>query len=128
MPKFAQLIASLSKNNKWNEKSAKAIRKAGRRAVKALLDGLKNHPDPLVREGCAELLGDTLDTKAVPGLINALKDKSDHVRWDALSALNKILMIDLSWWLNVEVYKDEASLIHNRVSKWWLRNKRNVWW
>jgi Lhr-like helicase len=128
MPKLAHLIASLSKNNKWNETSAKALRKSGRRAVNALLVALENHPDPLVREGCAELLGDTLDTKAVPGLINALKDKSVHVRWDALSALNKILMIDLCWWLNVEVYKDEAIVIHKKVNKWWLRNKRNVWW
>jgi HEAT repeat protein len=102
-------IDALSQNQKWSEASAEAMRRNVRRAVRPLLTALETHVDQLVREGCAKLPGEAEDTKAIPGLIEALKDESQHVRWDALASLNRILMIELNWWLRIEVYRNKPS-------------------
>jgi hypothetical protein len=89
---------------------------------------LVRHPAENVREYCAEILGDLGDTSAVPELIAALRDDSEHVRFDALYALEKVLHVDLRWWLGIEAYHDSAGRLHGRVSEWWNRNRRYVWW
>ena len=98
------------------------------RAVPALRAAVVSHPDPEVRHTCAELLGDAEDTAAIPELIEALKDRSPHVRFDALGALERILKVDLRWWLRIEAYHSQPGTMHRRVAAWWRRNKRDVWW
>jgi HEAT repeat protein len=99
-----------------------------RNAVDALCKALVSHPDEETRHLCAELLRDAGRTKSVPALINALRDRSPHVHFDALSALSKILWIDLGWWLDVEAYRNAPALMHRRAQEWWRRNRRHVWW
>jgi hypothetical protein len=101
---------------------------ARRNAVDALCVGLLTHPDDGARELCAELLGDMHSTKAVPPLIEALRDRSVHVRWDALRALSKLLYCEIGWWLRIEGYKSQPGMMHRRVSAWWKRNRSRVWW
>jgi|ERR1700693_2276027 len=125
MEKISALIDGLSRDGKWQEANAEAIRKRPR-AGKALRAALLRHRDPNVREGCAELLGEFDDIAAVPELISALRDSSEHVRFDALLALEKILKVDLRWWLNVEAYRDSPRKVHDRVSGWWRRNRHYV--
>jgi HEAT repeat protein len=125
--KIASLIDGLSKEGKWHEENAEALRKRPR-AVKELRAALLRHPDPDVREGCAELLAEFEDTAAVPQLIEALRDTSPHVRFDALSALSRILKADVGWWLNIEAYQSRPAAMHRRVTEWWKRNRRYVWW
>jgi HEAT repeat protein len=98
------------------------------RAVRALRAAVVSHPDPGVRHTCAELLRDAEDTAAIPELIEALKDRSPHVRFDALAALERILKVDLRWWLRIEAYHSRPRAMHKRVAAWWRRNRRDVWW
>src|SRR4051812_15436469 len=70
-----------------------------RNAVEALSVAVVDHPDEETRHLAAELLRDADRTSAVPALIEALRDSSPHVRFDALSALSKILRVDVGWWL-----------------------------
>jgi HEAT repeat protein len=56
-------------------------------AVPLLMDVLANDPDPFVRESAAQGLGHCGDTRAVPVLIEALKDAHTAVRRRAASAL-----------------------------------------
>lgn len=45
-----------------------------------LIGALRKHPDPLMREVCASILGERRSRKAIPALLNALDDDSPHVR------------------------------------------------
>jgi HEAT repeat protein len=102
--------------------------KSRRNAVECLCRALLSHPDEERRHFCAELLREAGDTAAVPALIIALRDKSPHVRFDVLSALCKILKVDLGWWLNIEAYDSTPGRMHRRAAEWWKRNRHYVWW
>lgn len=123
----ASLIDSLSQDGRWHEENAEALRKRPG-AAKQLRAALLKHRSADVREGCAELLGEFGNTAAVPALITALGDEAEHVRYDALLALGKVLRIDLGWWLNVEAHQVTPRELHTVVSKWWKRNRHYVWW
>jgi HEAT repeat protein len=120
-------ISDLVESLAHDSRNADALRKRPR-AVRQLRSALVSHESEKVREACAEILGDLDDTTAVPELIQALLDKSVHVRFDALWALEKVLRVDLRWWLRVEAYKDQAHRLHGRVSVWWKKNRNYVWW
>ena len=129
MERIADLIDCLVKQGKWNESNAEAIRRRPRAAT-ALRAGMLRHKDPLVREKCAELLREDQFqfTSGVPDLIEALRDPSVHVRFDALWTLEQTLEFDLRWWLEVEAYKTPAVVLHRKVLEWWKRNRHYVWW
>jgi len=50
------------------------------------------------------------------GWLEALRDTSPHVRFDALSALSSILKADVGWWLNVEAYHSRPATMLTRVA------------
>jgi HEAT repeat protein len=124
---LATMIDRLVVNGKVQHSVVEALGSRPR-AVPALRKAVISHPDPEVRHVCAELLRDAEDSSAVPELIEALKDESPHVRFDALGALTRILRIELGWWLNIEAYHDSPGKMHRRVSEWWKRNSGYVWW
>jgi len=121
------LVNELVRNGQRDHEKAEAVKKR-RNAVEALRVAVVNHPDEETRHFCAELLREANETTAVPELIEALRDRSPHVRFDALSALSRILKTDVGWWLGVEAYQDSPGRIHRRVAEWWKRNERYVWW
>ena len=125
MSKTKELIESLAQSS---AEAHTQLRSLGRRAVATLRGAVRDNPNALVREQCAEILGDIGSTAAVPDLIAALRDDVVHVRWDALRALEKILLIDLATWLDVEVYRDKPEIVHRKVSAWWRSARRYVWW
>lgn len=72
--------------------------------------------DPAVRENAAEMLGLLGATKAVPHLIEALRDNKGHimVQIKAHGALNKITGKNFG-------YKN-----HKRWEDWWVKNRKDV--
>jgi HEAT repeat protein len=123
----AALIDNLVVDGKFQQ-SVFDVLAAKPRAVPALRAAVISHPVEEVRHACAELLRDAENTSAIPELIEALKDESPHVRFDALAALERILKVDLRWWLRVEAYYSKPGTMHKRVMGWWRRNKCDVWW
>ena len=91
-----------------------------RRRVDALLSELLVHRNALVREVTATILGERRNPKSIPALITALADKSQHVRWDALVAIEKCA--DLSPGELSDVLRltpTRPRMIKSRVEAWW---------
>ena len=91
-----------------------------RRRVDALLSELLVHRNPLVREVAATILGERRKPKSIPALITALADKSEHVRWDALVAIEKCAGLspgELSFVLLLTPKRPR--IIKSRVEAWW---------
>ncbi len=89
---------------------------------------LHSSPDALVRESCAEILGERKSPKAIPFLINALLDTSIYVRQDALWSIEKLSGYQpgaLQDWLDI-TNMDRPKKIHGRISKWWILNKHYI--
>jgi len=76
-----------------------------------LLIATLQHKDPTLRGLAIETLGLIGDLRAVPPLINALKDRNDFLRSDAAKALKEITKQDFGW--------DFA-----KWSRWWEENKK----
>lgn len=69
---------------------AEALGKIGTSATPLLLDGLANHPNPVVRRACAKTLTLICDPTTVPHLIYALlNDEDTVVKGSAVGALAK---------------------------------------
>ncbi|HNB54859.1 MAG TPA: HEAT repeat domain-containing protein, partial [Anaerolineales bacterium] len=67
----------------------RALRRIGTPATEPLMSSL-NHTNRAVRAASAYLLGDIGEPRALPLLIDALVDQSDHVRKQAAVALGKL--------------------------------------
>jgi HEAT repeat protein len=62
----------------------------GKKDTKALLKALQYKEDPSVRQKAAQALGNMRDPALIEPLIDALRDESWQVRWDAAEALSKV--------------------------------------
>src|SRR6266516_6177491 len=91
-----------------------------RQRVDPLLSKLLVHRNPLIREVAATILGERRKPKSIPALIAALADKSEHVRWDALVAIEKCAGLspaELSFVLRLSPRRPR--IIKSRVEAWW---------
>jgi len=128
MGKYQQLIKGLFKDGKCQESNHDALIKASHQAFKPLTAHLLNSPDDLIREACAEILGERKSPQAIPFLIKALYDTNLYVRQDALWAIEKLSGYQpgaLQVWLDI-TNMDKPRKIQDRISKWWAINKHYI--
>lgn len=127
MGKYRDFIDGLMGRGKFKRPAYDALVRANNRAFPFLVEALHNHEDEDIREICAEILGDRKSTKAVPALIEALKDESLFVRQDALWSIEKICKYQsggLYSWLELD--PENPPELHQRVLEWWELNKRYI--
>ncbi len=125
--KYSDLINGLLERGKLQKKNYDALVAADGRALSPLLRALRQHPDDTVRETCAEILGDRKSWKAIPALIEALRDPCLFVRHDALWSIERICLYTpnaLSFWLDLDRYRPDQ--MYRRVSQWWRLNRRYI--
>jgi HEAT repeat protein len=126
MSKFKVLIESLYENGKFNKKAYAKLLKADNRVIKRLTHELLANPNPDIRETCAEILHERGHARAVPALIEALKDQELFVRQDALWAIGPLCGLEptsLEKLLRI-TNMDPPSKLYRKVSTWWKGNKR----
>jgi len=87
-----------------------AERKAGKdSAALALYDQMvKSDPDPFVRAAAVTALGNLGNTEHIPALVHALEDPAEFVRWDAATALDRIVGPDALLPLITHARKDDS--------------------
>lgn len=125
--KYQTLINGLFKEGKCIQENHDALIKADHNAFKPLVAALDSY-DPLIREACAEILGDRKSTKAIPFLIKTLLDKNLYVRQDALWAIERLSGYQpgaLQDWLDI-TNMDKPKKLHDRISKWYKTNKQYI--
>jgi len=91
-----------------------------RQRIDTLLSKLLTHGNSLVREVAATILGERRKPNSIPALITALADKSQHVRWDALVAIEKCAGLspgELSVVLGLTPTRPR--IMKSRVEAWW---------
>jgi hypothetical protein len=126
--KYETLILSLSKDRHSDHDAYKHLLKADNRVVRHLTTHLLKNPDPIIRETCAEILRDRGQARAVPFLIEALKDKVLFVRQDALWAIGPLCGLErtmLETILRITNI-DPPKKLHREVLEWWRSNKRYI--
>ncbi|MDY7019839.1 MAG: HEAT repeat domain-containing protein [Cyanobacteriota bacterium] len=69
---------------------AETLGEIGKPATSVLLEGLANHPNPVVRRACAKTLTLIEDPDAIPTLINALGDEDTVVQASCAGALARL--------------------------------------
>ena len=128
MGKYGKLIAGLFVNGKFQETSYKSLVKANSKAFKPLVDALIRDKNPDIRETCAEILSERNSPKAIPFLIEALRDRSLFVRQDAFWAIESISGYKpdmLQDWLKV-TNVDPPTKLYGCVSEWWQLNRKYI--
>lgn len=90
MGKNKDLIQCLFHDGKFCKDAYDKIVKCDNRVIKHLTRELLHNPDANIRETCAEALRDRGHARAVPTLIEALKDEILFVRQDALWAIGPL--------------------------------------
>lgn len=126
--KYESLIESLFEDGNFSQKAYDQLVKADNRIVKYLTRELLVNPNPDIRETCAEILRDRRQARAVPFLIEALKDKELFVRQDALWAIGPLCGLDvnmLETLLRVTNI-DPSWKLYRKVTEWWRSNKRYI--
>lgn len=96
------------------------LEKTQSRIEPVLVETMLEYPDPLLREVAATILGVRRNPKAIPALLRALRDSSQHVRFDALVAIEKCAGLDpatLSITLRLDPKKPKQAVA--RVEAWW---------
>jgi hypothetical protein len=125
-PKYKSLIENLFENGHFNQAAYDALVKADNRAIKYLTRELLANPNPHIRETCAEILRERGHARAVPSLIEALKDGELFVRQDALWAIGSLCGFErFEMFLRV-TNVDPPWKLYRRVSEWWRLNKRYI--
>ena len=95
----------INADGSWNNDHYKYIVTCKGRYLKNLHQGL-NDKNPLIREGCAEALGDIGFLQSVSFLIEHADDPNEEVRWDVVNSLERILGFQpsvLKEWLNCDL-------------------------
>lgn len=89
---IVQMVESLSDPRRATRLSLiESLTEVGESATPALLAGLSNHPEAVVRRGCCNALTNIGDETAVSGLVDALRQDDDiGVKSAAAGALAKI--------------------------------------
>ena len=95
MGKYSKLIDNLAGGPKAQGAAyyfaESALINADRRVLRPLAHALAHHPDEVVREIVAEILGQREDIAALPFLVEAVVDPDESVRQDAIWSIEKIL-------------------------------------
>ena len=128
MGKYKSLIQSLCKNGNVSQDAYDRLVRADNRAIKYLTQELLANPNADIRESCAEILRDRGHARAVPALIEALKDRQLFVRQDALWAIGPLCGLEprsLETLLRITNI-DPAAKLYRKVSKWWKVNRRYI--
>jgi HEAT repeat protein len=96
------------------------LEKTQSRIDPVLVEAMLEYPDPLLREAAATILGERRNPKAIPALLRALRDSSEHVRFDALVAIEKCTGLDpatLGIALRLDPRRPKQAVA--RVEAWW---------
>src|SRR5262245_39089506 len=111
-----------------HKESYNAFVKSGARAVSFLVKELRNNSDEYIRETCAEILYDIRRARAVPALIESLKDECEYVRQDALWAIERLCGFRPGGLQDTLLLTciDPPTKLHTKVSQWWRVNKRFI--
>ena len=125
MGKYKDLVDGLMNKGRAVQANKDALVAANSRAFPFLVDGLGHHEDEVIREICAEILGERESTKAIPALIEALNDPCISVRQDAIWSIERICRYEngalLSW---LDLDHEEVFGARDRVLEWWQANKK----
>jgi HEAT repeat protein len=122
-------ISKMIRTGKFHEPSYNCLVKAGVAASKPLVRELLSNPDANVRHVCAHLLGDRGYARAVPALIEALKDREKFVRQDAFWAIERLCRFQaggLQDFLSVSPHTDNSAMLYRKTSSWWRINKKFI--
>ena len=114
------LVDHLVSNGQVNADIQSRLEKTRVHIDDVLIGALRHHGDALTREVCATILGQRRSRSAVPDLLRALSDESDHVRRDALWAIEKAAGLnvgDLSSALLLN--PDDWPEVRRRLQGWW---------
>jgi len=128
MGKYDKLISGLFEDNSLQKSNYAALVKANNRVLKPLVSALLGHSNPNIRETCVEILHERNTAKAIPFLIEALRDDNIFVRQDALWAIEKISGYQagmLQTWLNV-TNTDSPHKLYKQISEWWRLNRKYI--
>jgi hypothetical protein len=128
MGKYRLLIEGLSNQGKYKQSNHDTLIKADHHAFKPLTAALLDSHDPLIREGCAEILAERKSSKAIPFLIKSLLDISLYVRQDALWAIEKLSEYQIGGlqdWLDI-TNMDKPKKLHDTISAWYNINKHYI--
>jgi hypothetical protein len=113
----------LNPDGSWNQDQYDKIVRSKRRYLKYIHDGLDDE-NPMIREGCAEALGDIGFLSSVPVLINHISDSCEYVRWDIMNSLEKILGFQpgaLMAWTGCSLR--HRNKIKKSLPKFWSNNR-----
>lgn len=95
MGKYSKSIENLAGGPKVQGEAyfvaEKTLLDADRRVFQPLVRALAEHPDAMVREVVAEILGQREEVGAIPYLLDAVLDPDENVRTDAIWSIEKIL-------------------------------------
>lgn len=125
----------INKDGTWNQSEYNDIVKKDYRILKDLHNGLKN-VNPLIREGCAEALGELGYLESVPILIEYVDDKDENVRWDIINSIESIIGLRhgiLLSWIGCNMshrnkIKKELILFWKRNRSYFTRNGQRQFW
>jgi hypothetical protein len=126
--KYVSLIQSLSQDRHFDHDAYNQLVKADNRVVRYLTNNLLTNPDPDIRETCAEILRDRKQARAVPFLIEALKDEELFVRQDALWAIGPLCGLEITMLETLLgiTNMDSPKRLYRKVSQWWRSNKKYI--
>jgi HEAT repeat protein len=91
-----------------------------RAKIEPQLIQLLRHRDPFVREIAAEILGERRRPQSIPALIRAVSDRSEHVAFDAIIAIEKCAGLGVSELVSalfLDLSKPRAAA--GRLASWW---------
>jgi HEAT repeat protein len=91
-----------------------------RSKIEPQLIKLLRHREPFVREIAATLLGERRRPQSIPALIRAVSDRSEHVAFDAIIAIEKCAGLgvgELVATLFLDLSKPRAAA--GRLASWW---------
>ncbi len=113
----------INADGSWNnDHSDKLIMWQGR-YIKELYIGLDDE-NPLIREGCAEIIGNIGFLESVPILIAHSDDPDKHVRWDIINSIEMILAFQpgaITEWTRCNI-KNRHKL-KKRLIEFWKNNQ-----
>jgi len=118
--KIVPALIDALKDKSWKvrEGAAGALGKIGvnDEQFETIIKMLKNEKSLEERDGAARALGCLKDIRAIPALIDALKDEDWSVRWKAAEALGKIVENFVNKKLEEKDYKAALSMIENTTN------------
>jgi HEAT repeat protein len=116
---IAQSIAERISPGNFTQATQEKLERTRAKIEPQLLQLLR-HRDPFVREIAAEILGERRRPQSIPALIRAVSDRSEHVAFDAIIAIEKCAGLgigELVSALFLDLSKPRAAA--RRLTAWW---------